>query len=218
MPATTPDTRCRVLGCSGSPKRQRIQARDRPRAHGEDVAQDAADAGRRALIGLDIARMVVALHLEHHREPVADIDHAGILARPLDHPGRLGRQPAQMDLRGFVRAMLVPHRREDAELGERRLAPDQIEDALIFVGLEAVLGDEFRRDADFVRDHNGHKVGLSMSRRNRGIGRNRQKTAARQSASALLRRPARVGRSGLVVPRKSPGVSLDRARRRAEHR
>ena len=32
---------------------QRIEHRDRPRAHREDVAHDAADAGRRALVGLD---------------------------------------------------------------------------------------------------------------------------------------------------------------------
>jgi hypothetical protein len=29
--------------------------------------------------------VVVALHLEDHAVAVADIDHAGILARPLDH-------------------------------------------------------------------------------------------------------------------------------------
>ena len=73
----------------GRAEGERVEAGDRPRAHGEDVAQDAADAGGRALIGLDVARMVVALHLEHDGEPVADIDDAGILARPLDHPGRL---------------------------------------------------------------------------------------------------------------------------------
>ena len=150
MPATTPETRCRVFGCVGSPKLQRVEAGDRPRAHGEDVAQDAADAGRRALIGLDVARVVVALHLEDHGEPVADVDDAGILARPLDHPGRLGRQPAQMHLRGLVGAVLVPHRREDAELGQRRLAADQVEDALILVGLEPVLGDQFGGDFGFV--------------------------------------------------------------------
>jgi len=61
---------------------QEIEARDRPRPHGEDVAQDAADAGRGALIGLDIARMVVALHLEHNRQTIADIDDTGILAGP----------------------------------------------------------------------------------------------------------------------------------------
>ena len=127
-------------------ERNRVQTGDRPRAHREHVAQDAADAGGRALIGLDVARMVVALHLEDHGEPVADIDDAGILARPLDHPRRIGRQSAQMHFRGFVRAMLVPHRREDAELGQRRFAPDQVEDALILVGLEAVFGDELRSD------------------------------------------------------------------------
>ena len=78
-------------------ERQRIEAGDRPRAHGEHVAQNAADAGRGALIGLDVARMVVALHLEHDGEPVADVDDAGVLARSLDHPRRLGRQRAQMD-------------------------------------------------------------------------------------------------------------------------
>ena len=134
-------------------ERQRVEAGDRPRPHGEDVAQNAADAGRRALIGLDVARMVVALHLEHDREPVADVDDAGILARPLDHPRRLGRQRAQMDLRGFVRAVLVPHRREDAELGEARLAADELLEARVFVRLEAVLGDQFGRDGGFVGFH-----------------------------------------------------------------
>ena len=65
---------------------QRIHRRDRPRAHGEDVAQDAADAGRRTLIGLDIGGVVVALHLEDHAVAVADIDDAGIFARSLDDP------------------------------------------------------------------------------------------------------------------------------------
>ena len=125
---------------------QRVEAGDRAGAHGEDVAQDAADAGRRALIGLDVARVVVALHLEHDGEAVADVDDAGIFARPLDHPRRIGRQRAQMDFRGFVRAVLVPHRREDAELGEGRRAADQLEDARVFVGLEAVLGNQLGGD------------------------------------------------------------------------
>src|SRR4029453_11935142 len=37
---------------------QRVEVGNRARAHGEDVAHDAADAGRRALIGLDERRMV----------------------------------------------------------------------------------------------------------------------------------------------------------------
>ena len=97
MPATTPDDEmARAAGDRRIAERQRVEAGDRPRAHGEDVAQNAADAGRRALIGLDIARVVVALHLEDAGEPVADVDDAGVLARSLDDPRRLGRQLFQM--------------------------------------------------------------------------------------------------------------------------
>jgi hypothetical protein len=68
----------------GRPKRSAFIAAIGPRAHGEDVAQDAADAGRRALIGLDVARVVVALHLEDGGLAVADVDDAGVLARAAD--------------------------------------------------------------------------------------------------------------------------------------
>ena len=92
----------------------------------------------------------MALHLEHHRLAVADVDHARVLARPLDHPGRLRRQTSQVNARGFVRAVLVPHRREDPKLGEARHSPDQLQNALILVRLEAVGSDEFGGDPGFV--------------------------------------------------------------------
>ena len=80
------------LGMVGRAETQKVEARHRPRAHGEDVAQNAADPGRRALVGLDERGVVVALHLEDDRVSAADVDDAGVLPRPLDHPGRLGRQ------------------------------------------------------------------------------------------------------------------------------
>ena len=52
------------------------------RAHREDVAQNSADAGRRALVRLDIRRMVVALDFEHREPSVTDVDGAGVLALP----------------------------------------------------------------------------------------------------------------------------------------
>ena len=115
---------------------QEIEAGDRPRPHGEDVAQDAADPGRRALVGLDEGGMVVALHLEDAGEPVADVDDAGVLARALDDPGRLGRQLAQVQAGRFIGAMLVPHRGDDAKLGERRRPADQLDETGIFLGRE----------------------------------------------------------------------------------
>ena len=39
--------------------------------HGEDIAQDAADAGGCALIGFDVAGVVVAFHFEHHGLTIA---------------------------------------------------------------------------------------------------------------------------------------------------
>ena len=71
---------------------QRVEDRDRPRADREDVAQDAADAGRGALERLDRARVVVRLDLERARQPVADVDRARVLARAHDEPRALGRQ------------------------------------------------------------------------------------------------------------------------------
>ena len=62
---------------------QRVEDGDRPRAHREDVAHDAADAGRRALVGLDRRRVVVRLDLEDGAAAVADVDGAGVLAAAL---------------------------------------------------------------------------------------------------------------------------------------
>jgi hypothetical protein len=142
----------------GRAEAERIERRDRPGAHGEHVAEDAADAGRSPLVGLDERGVVVALHLEDHRLAVADVDDAGVLARALDHPRPLGRQRPQPLLRGLVRAVLVPHRREDAELGKRRLAADQVDGALVLVGLQAMRGDKLGGDARR-RVHRGTSFG-----------------------------------------------------------
>ena len=74
---------------------QRVEHRDRARADREDVAQDAADAGGGALEGLDGAGVVVGLDLERAHEAAADIDGAGVLARPQHHVRALGGQRPQ---------------------------------------------------------------------------------------------------------------------------
>jgi hypothetical protein len=45
--------------------------------------------------------------------------------------------------------MLVPHRRENAELGERRGAADEREDARVFLWLQAMCGGDFGSDVWF---------------------------------------------------------------------
>ncbi len=69
---------------AGFAEAQGVEQGDRAGAHGEDVAHDAADAGRRALVGLDERRVVVRFHLEDARLAVVDIDDAGVLARAAD--------------------------------------------------------------------------------------------------------------------------------------
>ena len=60
---------------------QRVHERDRAGPDGEDIAEDAADAGGGALVGLDGRRVVVALDAEGGRDAVADVDDPGALAR-----------------------------------------------------------------------------------------------------------------------------------------
>ena len=117
--------RAPVSGSSRRPEAQRIQHRDRPRAHGEDVAQDAADAGGRALERLDEAGMIVRFDLERDGIAVADIDDAGVFARALQHVLALGRQLLQMNARALVGAVLAPHHAENAEFGVGGLAAQQ---------------------------------------------------------------------------------------------
>ena len=120
MPATTPSSSHRFRSSVERAEQQRVEQRDRARAHRDDVAHDAADAGRRALVGLDRARVRVRLDLEHGGDAVADVDGAGVLPGADEHGRALGRQRAQVDLRGLVRAVLRPHRRVHRELGPVR--------------------------------------------------------------------------------------------------
>ena len=89
---------------------ERVHDREGPRAHREDVAQDAAHAGRGPLVGLDRRRVVVALDADRDRDAVAGVDNPGVLARARPARARLGRgQSPQVDPRGLVRAVLAPH-------------------------------------------------------------------------------------------------------------
>ena len=100
---------------------------------------------------LDVAGVVVAFHLEDHGQflavrAVANVGHARVLARAADHLRAGGGQGPQPFLGRLVGTMLVPHRREDAEFGKARLAPQQVEDALVFVGFQPMRRDQVGGD------------------------------------------------------------------------
>src|SRR5262249_12227910 len=125
-------------------KAQRVQERDGPRAHREDVPDDAADAGGRALVRLDERRVIVRLDLEDGGTPFADVDRARVLARTLQHLRTLRGQRLQVHARALVAAVLRPHHRKNAELGQVRLTAEERQYALVFVGLEAVTFEDLR--------------------------------------------------------------------------
>jgi hypothetical protein len=133
---------------------ERVQDRDRPRAHREDVAHDAADARRGALVRLDGRGVIVRLDLERDAPAVADVDDAGVLLADLGEQARpLGGKEAQERLAVLVATVLAPEGAQHAQLdlvrlavealaGEAVLLPrerDLVEDALVdgHVGLRA---------------------------------------------------------------------------------
>ncbi len=121
-----------------------IQQRDRPRAHSEDVPENAPHSGGGALVGLDERRMIVRLDLENGEKTVADVEGPRVLARSLGHPRPLGGQCLQMKARGLVRAMLRPHDREHPQLDQVRLAPEERLDAFVLVGFETMGFERLR--------------------------------------------------------------------------
>ena len=120
---------------------QLVHDGDGARAHRDDVAHDAADAGRGALERLDVARVVVRLDLEGHGPTLADVDDARVLAHadhePLFHlVADLLAEAAQVDLRRLVRAVLRPHDGVHRELTRRGAAAEDLPDLVVLVGLE----------------------------------------------------------------------------------
>ncbi len=110
---------------------QRVQERDRPGAHREDVADDAAHPGGRTLVRLHRRRVVVRLDLEDDRQPLADVDRPGILPGADQDPLAAGRQEAEQWARVLVGAVLAPHGPEHPELHRIRLAAERRHDQLV---------------------------------------------------------------------------------------
>ena len=109
-----------------------------PGAHGEDVAVDAAHAGRRPLVGLERAGVVVALDLEGAPDAVADVDDAGVLLTRLDQQVRAVLGQGLQPLDGvLVAAVLGPHHRVDAHLGEVGGPSEDLFDQVEFLRAQA---------------------------------------------------------------------------------
>jgi hypothetical protein len=114
----------------GFRKTQSVENRDRPRTHGDDVAQDPADARGRSLERLDRRGVVVRLDLEGDGLVLAEVDHAGVLTGALQDTFSLGGKAPQQEGRVLVAAMLRPEQGKDGELEIVRVAAEQLADAV----------------------------------------------------------------------------------------
>ena len=131
------------VGVVSSSEAQRVHDSQRPGAHRDDVTHNAPDTGGRTLVGLHIRGVVVALDLEGHRPPVADVHHSGVLAdadQQRVRRRRLLTELAQMDLAGLVGAVFAPHDRVHRQLARRGPATQDLPDPVVLIGLEAQLG------------------------------------------------------------------------------
>ena len=135
-----------ALGVGGA-EAQGVQERDGAGAHGEDVSDDAADAGCRALEGLDGRGVVVRLDLEDDGEAAAHVDDAGVLgAGGHEDAGGIAREQAKEGPRVLVGAVLAPEGAEEAELEAVRLPVEAVDDALVLLRTEGDLPEGFRVD------------------------------------------------------------------------
>jgi hypothetical protein len=110
--------------------------------------------------------MVVALDLERNREPVSEIEHAGVLPRPLQHPRALARQPPQEERGVLVAAVLRPEQREDLELEVVGLPLEERDDAGELPVREAEPAVErlFRDEAQVGQSSRGPGCGRPLCR------------------------------------------------------
>ena len=119
---------------------------NRAGAHGDDVADDSADARGRTLVGFDEAGAVVAFDLERHGPAVTDVYDTGVLAdadeQVLLHVlGDLVTELREVDLRGLVRAVLGPHDRVHRQFRRGGATSEDLLDLLVFVGFETEIGE-----------------------------------------------------------------------------
>ncbi len=126
------------------PEPERIEDRDRARAHGEDVPDDPADAGGGTLERLDRARVVMGLDLQHGDQPVTDIDRAGVFARPLGDPWSASREPLEQRAGVLIPAVLAPHRAEHAEFDRVWFTAEFLHDKLVLGLGQRDFAQDFR--------------------------------------------------------------------------
>ena len=196
---------------------QRVHHADRPGAHGQDVADDAAHAGRGALVGLHVGRVVVRLDLEGDRPVAADVDHAGLLADAGQQPAPRGlaaqfAELLQVHLGRLVGAVLRPHHRVHGQFAGGGPAAEDLADLQVLVLAQAEGGPRLFQIGCFGSMCNGVNHGHKLPRRHRRGGR-RPGLGPGERGRCTHREP-RGGRGSAAPFSALPGDRTDRLRLR----
>ena len=144
--------------------------------------------------------------LRTHSQPVADVDRAGVLARPLQHARAAGREALQQRARVLVAAVLAPHRAEHAQLDQVRLAAQQLQDQRVLARARArrrAVG-VVRRVRSSTHSHGRHP----QQCRTPGIRRRADRRccpAAGRGPLGVRHQRRRRCRAALVIPAIRPG-------------
>jgi hypothetical protein len=93
--------------------------------------------------------MIVRFDFESGDEAIADVYDPGIFAGALHDEFAARGQALEVNLAGFIGAVLAPHHGEDAEFGDVRIAAENFLYARVLSGGDAVFGGDFRCDFDF---------------------------------------------------------------------
>src|SRR5207249_12276090 len=179
-----------ALARSDFPEAKRVEDGDGPRAHGENVAQDAADAGGRALKRLNITRMIVRFDFEGRNEAVANVDDAGVFSRALHHELPACGQALQVDFTRFIGAVLAPHHAKDAQLGDVRVAAKDLLNARVLLAGDAMFGGDFGGHSNFGAS-SGHVSDLQQRTDTANAALHAVALAAPTSASTMERKMTR---------------------------
>ena len=141
-----PGEQVAVAGAGQRPEPQRVEQRDRTGAHRQDVADDAAHPGRRALVGLDGGGVVVRLDLHDDGLAVADAHDAGVLgALAHEQAGAVAGELPQQRPGVLVAAVLAPERAEQPQLQRVGLPAQPLDDRLVLALRQGEVLELFTR-------------------------------------------------------------------------
>ena len=169
-PGDHADAQPTVAGVFERAEAQRVEQRDRLRAHRKDVAHDPADAGRRALVGLDRARVVVGFDLHHGHAAVADVDRAGVfVAKRRQDSFALRGEVVEERAGMLVAAVLAPERADHAQLDLGRAAVEQLAGAVVLVAAQRDLRQRLVVGLGLARLSVGRRVGHAQAQPQRSM-------------------------------------------------